>query len=72
MADQTNATHLEPLARKEIMRGDAALISIAVSLKRIADTLDKVVSSGNFHSLDNIAWQIGQTLGRGFEIGSRK
>lgn len=40
MQKQTNETHLEPLAEGEDSRLEAAAISIAVSLKRIADTID--------------------------------
>lgn len=49
----------------------AALVSIAVSLKRIADRLDTVTDGMSFASLDNQLWQLGQTFGRGLEIGSR-
>lgn len=61
---------LEPGCDKPALTGsEAALASIAISLKRIADSLD---TSINGAALDNLAWTLGQTLGRGFEIGSRR
>lgn len=51
-------------------QSDAALVSIAVSLKRIADALPE--ERINFSGLDNMLWQLGQTFGRAIEIGSRR
>lgn len=56
MTDQTDATHLEPLAKGAVSREAAALISIAVSLKRIADAIDgDQYNAGMKHSLSAIA-----------------
>lgn len=62
---------LEPGARDDGNEPiQAALESIAISLKRIADAIP--TEGSGFAQLDNAAWLIGQTLGRGFEIGSRR
>lgn len=42
MTKQTNANALEPLAKSEQNRAEAAAISSAVSLKRIADSLARM------------------------------
>ena len=43
---QTNETHLEPLAKRSMDRSEAALVSIAVSLKRLADGAGKEARHG--------------------------
>lgn len=64
---------LEPGARSDGNEPvQAALESIAISLKRIADKLDGDAISDLHGRLDSLAWDVGQTLGRAFEIGSRK
>lgn len=57
----------EPEAREvHTCISDAALTSIAVSLKRIADALDshgaEISAAGG---LNNLLWQLGDSFGRG-------
>lgn len=56
-------------------QADAALVSIAVSLKRIADVIEplsiRVEGVGGFSGFNNMMWQLGQTFGRAIETGRR-
>jgi hypothetical protein len=49
-----------------------AMMSAAISLRRMADALEALNPAGaGFSGLDNAAWQLGQSFGRGVELGRR-
>lgn len=63
---------LEPEAAQIADGQTAAAVSQAISLKRIADALAGLASGdlGPLHAaMTHMAWEAGQSLGRGFEIG---
>ena len=63
---------MEPEAAAALSPEHAALVSIAISLKRIADAVTGDGVSNLHGPLTNLAWEVGNTLGRAFEIGSRR
>ena len=62
------AACLEPAAAKAVSDIDGKIrLSIALSLKRIADALPNPGDPGLFHNIEQLAW----SAGRSFEQGRR-
>ena len=66
---------VEPLAaaaarNPEMTVEETSVLSIAISLKRIADAAE-AMGGGGQSGLENLAWHLGHSLGAGFEHGRK-
>ena len=60
-----SAKLLEEDARAGEEGVEIALVSLAISAKRIADALEGGLSAGGFADFENLAWSMGQAFERG-------